>query len=185
MEEVKIIEYLRANDDRKVDQAFEFLYEEYYPGIRSFILQKGGSAEDGADLFQDVLIVFYKKIRTSDFVLNCSLRTFLFAIVKNKWFNKVRKYKKESLVMDKIETEEWAYLFNEDEDEDIKAAAKILQKMGGDCERILVYAFFNGMETSEIAAKMGYANEQVTRNKKSRCLKKLRILFRSFKARTV
>ena len=30
------------------------------------------------------------------------------------------------------------------------------------------------MVTNEVAKVMGYANEQVTRNKKSRCLKKLR-----------
>jgi len=51
---------------------------------------------------------------------------------------------------------------------------KVLQGIGGDAERLLIHFYFDGMKTEEVTKRMGYANEQVTRNKKSRCLKKLR-----------
>ncbi|MEO1516842.1 MAG: sigma-70 family RNA polymerase sigma factor [Bacteroidota bacterium] len=179
-----IIEHLRGHDERMVDRAFESLYREHAAAVRSFVMQKGGNAEDAADVFQDALIVFYKKIRSNGFELHCSIGTYLFAVSKNLWLNKVRKHKKEIIGVDGWPQDELGETDVPlmEENPNSLAAAKALKKMGGDCEQLLVDFFFNGLETTEITQRMGYANEQVTRNKKSRCLKKLRILFRQLKS---
>jgi len=171
-----IITKLKANDDRIVDQAFSLLYREHYPVIRSFITNNSGSEEDAADIFQDALIVLYDKVRDEKFELKCALRTFIYSICRNLWLKKLTGKKQ-----DLIKTEAFSSVELEpniadilEDNEQSKLIMKYLQKIGGDTEKLLIHFYFDGMKTEEVTQRMGYANEQVTRNKKSRCLKKLR-----------
>lgn len=185
MKEADIIRYLRTGDDREIDRAFEFLYEDCYPAIRSFVRRKGGGREDAADIFQDALIIFYKKIRNLDFSLQCSIGTYLFSICRNLWLKKMRTTSREAKRKEHYEQDEVDehMLYLMEGDEDIQTMTACLREMGGDCGQLLIYFFFDGLKTDEVTRKMGYANEQVTRNKKSRCLKKLRILFKERQAK--
>jgi len=44
----------------------------------------------------------------------------------------------------------------------------------GDCQRVLKMYYYERLRMSEIARKMGYLNDQVAKNKKSSCLRKLK-----------
>jgi RNA polymerase sigma factor (sigma-70 family) len=186
-----IITKLKASDARIVDQAFSLLYREHYPVIRSFITNNSGSEEDAADIFQDALIVLYDKVRDETFELKCALKTFIYSICRNLWLKKLNGKKQ-----DVVKTEAFSSIELEpniadilEDTEQSRLITKYLQRIGGDTEKILVHFYFDGMKTEEVTQRMGYANEQVTRNKKSRCLKKLRglllesTLFKDFRAK--
>lgn len=181
MKQASIIADLRASDDRIVDQAFAVLYKEYYTVIRKFITDNSGSEEDAADIFQDALIVFYDKVRDDNFNLNCTIKTFIYSVCRNLWLKKLNKKKKQLKVDLEMKVIELAADTAEilEENNQTQLIKKLLKEIGNDEERILTYFYFNGLLTDEVTKKMGYANEQVTRNKKSKSLKKLRALIKS------
>lgn len=177
----EIISKLQANDDRIVDQAFTVLYREYYPVILSFIQNNSGSEEDAADVFQDALVVFYDKVRNSNFELRCTIKTFVYSICKNLWLKKLNSRKKMLVQKESFETIALEPNIAEilEDTEQSKLVARLLKEIGADGERLLTYFYFDGLKTEEVTHKMGFASEQVTRNKKSRCLKKLRELLKT------
>ena len=175
-----ILTKLKSVDDRVVDQAFTFLYREYFPVIQSFIKYNNGAEEDAADIFQDALIVLYDKVRDEQFELRCTLKTFIYSICRNLWLKRLSGKKqllKQPESFDTVSLEPNISNILE-KDEHAQLVGKILQQMGPDNERLMIYFFFEGLKTEEVTQKMGFANEQVTRNKKSKCLKKLRELLK-------
>ena len=173
-----ILTNLKAPDNHIVDQAFAYLYREYYPVIQSFIRDNSGSEEDAADVFQDALIVLYNKVRSEHFKLTCTIKTFIYSICKNLWLKKLNSRKLHITKKEAFKTTELAPNITDilENDEQSKLVAQLLKQLGEDGERILIYYYFDGLDVKEITQKMGYANEYVTRNKKFRSLKKLRTL---------
>jgi len=55
------------------------------PMIRLMVTQKGGTAEDAKDVFQDGLIIMLEKIDNYELVLRCKFKTFLYSICENLW----------------------------------------------------------------------------------------------------
>ena len=58
--------------------------------------------------------------------------------------------------------------------EESNLVAQMLDQIGKDCKQILLFFYFEKNKMSEIANKMNLANEQVAKNKKSNCMKKLK-----------
>ena len=50
---------------------------------------------------------------------------------------------------------------------------KVIEELGENCKKILLLFYFENRSMKEIVAHLPYENEQVVRNKKSKCLKKL------------
>ena len=56
---------------------------------------------------------------------------------------------------------------------------EVLAVLGESCKNILVLYYYENRSMKEILASSGYENEQVVRNKKYKCLKKLEELIKS------
>ena len=54
-----------------------------------------------------------------------------------------------------------------------------LEALGENCKKILLLFYYENRSMKEILAELPYENEQVVRNKKSKCLKKLETLVKS------
>ena len=54
--------------------------------------------------------------------------------------------------------------------------ANLIEKMGEECRQLLLYFYFDRFRMKRIMELMGFSSEQVTKNKKSRCMKKLRAM---------
>ncbi len=61
--------------------------------VKDLVSKNGGSSEDASDLFQDGMVVVYEKAMDVDFTLSSSLKTYLYAVCKNKWLMQLRKRK--------------------------------------------------------------------------------------------
>lgn len=161
----------------KRDLALKQMYTRLFPIIKSYIQKNNGSEEDAADIFQDAMIVFYEKVRLDQFQLNSSIRTYLYSVCKHLWLNKLRAQKKvislsnegESLTIDPIETA----IFGSDERNNYLMS--LMESIGKNCKRILVLYYYDRLKMKEIAEVMNFANDQVAKNKKSSCLKKLKL----------
>jgi RNA polymerase sigma factor (sigma-70 family) len=77
----EIIECLRNRQSYVV----HYLSDRYMPMVRLLVLQKGGSAEDARDIFQDGLIIMLEKLDNKEFALTCKFKTFLYCVCENLW----------------------------------------------------------------------------------------------------
>ena len=63
-----IVEGIRSRDSSII----KYVYKEYYPIIKFLITTNSGSDSDAEDIFQDALIILYKKILEENLVLTSS-----------------------------------------------------------------------------------------------------------------
>jgi DNA-directed RNA polymerase specialized sigma24 family protein len=61
-----------ANNEKS---AIEAIYRDNYSLIQNLIVQNNGTEDDARDVFQEAMIVLYEQARSSDFTLNCAVRT--------------------------------------------------------------------------------------------------------------
>ena len=81
MSDEKIIELLKVN---KTDKAFYKLYADF-PKVKKMILAKGGTKDDAQDIFQEALIILYKKVNESEFKLTSKIGTYVYSVSRFLW----------------------------------------------------------------------------------------------------
>jgi RNA polymerase sigma factor (sigma-70 family) len=167
-----------AVDPRKQDAAFTEIYRQFYPAIENMILRNKGTADDARDVFQDALIALYRQVNQGKFEGKSSLKTYFYSICRNTWLKKLAK-KKNLREVD----EPSSHLAAEDDiagDLSRRERDTIIQQMLAEmdegCREVLRLYYFDRLSMRKIAAICGCASEQVAKNKKSRCMKKLRQL---------
>ena len=52
------------------------VFNVYFPVISRFVRLNSGNPEDDKDVFQDSLLILYRKLGDPEFRLNCTLKTF-------------------------------------------------------------------------------------------------------------
>ncbi|HTF04666.1 MAG TPA: sigma-70 family RNA polymerase sigma factor [Bacteroidia bacterium] len=172
MTDEQIIQELKAG---KYTSAIKALYK-HFAVVRQLVLKNSGSKQDAEDIYQESLIILFRKVKESDFVLTSALSTFLIGICRLQWMNELRKRNKsatESLGEIPVDEAERfaAYL---DEESKFKQAEKALSELGEKCRDILRLFYFDKLDFKTIASKVGLSNERVAKNQKYRCLEKAR-----------
>lgn len=173
-----LLEWLKSPDERVNDRALRYLYRELYGMIERMVLNNNGNEEAAADVFQDALITFYNQVRDKDLSLNCSIKTYVYSICRNLWLMRLRKQKRETPLQESHESVpvQESIFDHLVETEHSALVKEMLDQLGGDCQQILQYYYFERLRMNKIMQLMNLANEQVAKNKKSRCMKKLREL---------
>jgi len=158
----------------------EYLYSSNIKAITSLILKNNGQVTDAEDILQDAIIVLYEKIKKGGFRLQSALSTYIYSVSKFIWLNQLRKNKRVSHVSDflfeedkSIVGEEIQEIFHYDQEQFI---GQLFEKVGDDCKKVLVMSIYHKAPMKEIAELMDYKNEQIARNKKTKCLGKLRAI---------
>jgi RNA polymerase sigma factor (sigma-70 family) len=174
-----IAEQLRGPD---IEGPVRHLYDQYFESVIAQICQNGGTREDGADIFQEAVLVLIEKVKSGQFRGDSSLKTFLSAIARNLWLHELRtrfrRNKRENV-----------YMTGEDKSDEIKELyadsqasdqlLKMLDQVGNPCKQILTGFYFEEKSMKELLSEFNYENEQVLRNRKSRCMKKLKELIKA------
>ncbi|MCP3933669.1 MAG: sigma-70 family RNA polymerase sigma factor [Bacteroidetes bacterium] len=157
------------------ESSIRAIYDNYLPGIKSFILANSGKSEDAEDVFHDAMIVIYRKLKDNTFELNCSFHTFLYSIAKNLWLKRLRRKKKESGVTIEeavVSTTESVYGINFEEQERLLLFREKFKLLGKDCRKLL-RLFFDKTPMDNIARQMGYKSDGYARKRKFKCKEKL------------
>jgi len=171
----EIVEGLQESEHLE-DAILKYLYSTCYPKVRIYVLSKGGNNEEAKDIFQDSIIVFYQNVKAKKFEQKAKISTYLITLARNMWINRKKRLAKidtlenlesksqtDSLPIDQlIETERNEFVM------------ELLQELGDDCRKILTLSIFKKLSMKKISEIMEYQNEQVARNKKSKCLKYLK-----------
>lgn len=171
-----ILNYLQSGKTALQNKALRFLYAEYYGLIENMILKNSGSKEDVPDVFQNGLIVLFNKAKQTDFRLSSTLKTYLYSICRNLWLMEIRKNKRKTPLEDHhefiaVEEDNFETLVM---NEKKQLVMQLLEKMGDSCRQVLIHFYYKKMRMAQIKENMSYSSEQVAKNKKRACMKKLR-----------
>lgn len=173
MKEAELLAALKDND--REDRALEYVYSKYHPIVCKSIMKLGGTQEDAEDVFQESIILLYENVRSGKFREKSSLKTYLAAIAKFRWMKKLRKT---SPSMQYVGNSNESFEDDPDfwiaEAEQEKLVTRLLQNMGETCLKVLTGFYYKGLSMRAIAKELGFKNEQVARNKKSKCLRTLK-----------
>ncbi len=179
MTDEQIIQELKAG---QYTSAIKALYK-HYSTVRGLVMKNSGSKQDAEDIYQEALIILFRKIKEPDFKLTSSLSTFLIGICRFQWLGELRKRKisvgdfEREIDSAHIET----YSSFIEEESKFKTAEEALLKVGEKCRDLLRLFYFEKLDFKVIATRIGLANERVAKNQKYRCLEKAREYYLTLK----
>lgn len=179
MSEENLVYGLRKNDE----DAYRYLMR-YYPMCCKIIWQNGLNEQASEDIFQDAIFILFQNFQKVSFQLESKVSTYLYGICRNLSLDESRrkgKMPKANLPTDEY-AEENGYEIERivGEYEELPSQEEILmeiESMGPPCSHIIMLSFFNKAAISEIMKKMGYPNENATRQAKNRCMTRLKKIF--------
>jgi RNA polymerase sigma factor (sigma-70 family) len=160
-----------------VDDSIRFLYRQYFDFLKTYVIDNSGDIHDAEDIFQEVIISFINLVKARKFRGESSVKTFLYSINRNLWLNELKKrgssQKRELKYEQKKEDTDAAIGLAIESRETSQRLMAAIGELGETCKKILVLFYFEGCSMKEILGTLTYDNEQVVRNKKHKCLKKL------------
>lgn len=167
----EIIKALKSGDD---DAVLSFLYKEVLPKVKHYIKSNKGDDDEAKDIFQDAVIIFYKKVKHTSFNEMMNVTSYICFISKNLWINRVKKINKTVEMPDNM-------LLNSDEDllsniiieEKKNALLGLVSQIGDECQKLLKYSIYDNLSMREICKKLGYSSENVAKTYNYRCKQKL------------
>lgn len=191
MTDEEIISALKSSNESKRNQAVRALLGPTYRNmIRSFLLKNNGSEADVADMHQSAIIELFEKIQRGKYEQRpAALKTYLYAIVRNKWLKTLERQKRYVSIQD---TEEMN-LSDFEVGTSPEAEQQIVQMLDGimhefavqireraksapDCITLLKLKFYDNAEDSEIAIRYGMGSSTTVRTRRFKCLEKLRAM---------
>ncbi|MEM1319169.1 MAG: sigma-70 family RNA polymerase sigma factor [Bacteroidota bacterium] len=142
------------------------IYKESLPEVAKYVKKNSGSFEDAKDVFQEGIMVIYRKIKADALTLTTSFHVYLFSVCKKIWLKKLSRKSGKSVPLDFVGD----FASEENLDADITKARKWalfnkhLQQLAEECRKVLKL-FFNGRSSKEIAEEMDYTEEYAKRKK--------------------
>jgi RNA polymerase sigma factor (sigma-70 family) len=167
----KIIEGIR-NQDKTVLQS---LYANYFPTIKRLVINNNGTEQDAKDVFQEGIIIIYRKIKEGTFELTSSFKSYIYSVCRFIWIKQLSKNK------ENIEQQQ-VYLQYEDiteigtdeyrKNEEYKLYQHHFKRLGNDCQKLL-QLYLKKVPLKEIAEELGIDSLQYIKTKKYKCKEQL------------
>ncbi len=164
---------------QKNEACIRYLYREYFPAILFMVESNNGVYEDAEDVFQDGLVVLYRKLRQDKIKLSCSVKTFLYSVCRNIWLRRLARKTKLLMHPDlevneqAVEYQMKAHELREEHLERLRIFQTHFLSLPKDCQKILVM-FFDKVPLKEIAETMGLKGENYVKSRKYMCKNLLR-----------
>lgn len=160
------------------DKALRLVFKQFFPVIRAHLLKKGAMKSDIDDVFQDAVLVFYKKAKNRELKENTDVGSYLYTVSKNLWINKIQRDNKSvefdfEPINNDVEHAPYKKVVDEEREESIKS---IFAQLGAQCEELLINKFYHALSMKEIVEKMGFKNEDSVKSQHYKCKQKLLVL---------
>lgn len=179
MKDVQILKMILEEDLTRNECGLKIIYVNNYYMVENFVLCNGGSKDDAKDLFQDVVIAFYNNVKSNKVILKSKISTYIYSIARNQWLKHIRDNKK----VTKLSFENTENMSDTNDvfkamvySEEQVMIARLLNSTGQKCKQLLQMFYFEKMKMKKIALELGYASEQVAKNQKSKCMKKIKAI---------
>jgi len=175
MEENIIIQNIRSGDKKELEKLYINYREEFM--IWSISRYKI-TTDDAKEIYQQGILVLYENIINGKLInLRSSIKTYLYAICKNKLYEYKRDINKKTTIDNGKTQEENTSDETEQKEYLISMSEKSLDKMGNPCKTLLENYYYHKKSMKQISIEMGYKNENTAKNQKYKCLSRLREIF--------
>ena len=165
MNDKKISEWFNSG---QVNKAFTRLYSQY-PKVEKYILQNSGSKDEALDIFQEGLILLYRKYQEDQSI---SYEGFLINSCKFLWKNELRKKKvrqgddsKNEFLTDDNELSELL-----EKEQKFRQIEDILQQISKKCRTIFTLFYYKSMNMTQVAKAIGFKSVQSAKVQKYKCM---------------
>jgi RNA polymerase sigma factor (sigma-70 family) len=152
------------------NDVLNYIYNKFFPSIRNLIENNNGTEEDAKDLFQEAIIVIYRKMKKEPLVLTCNFRTYIYSICKLLWLKQLEKRKNsneissDAILDNRLDEVVQTY----DQTERYRLYQKHFKLLGLDCKKVLRLTL-EKVSLKEISKIMGYKSEKYAKKKKYQC----------------
>ena len=172
--EMDIVQELQGQN---INRPVKYLYEHCFESAQYEIRKNGGTEQDAADIFQEAVLIVIDKVKTGELRGESNIKTFLLGVVRKLWLFERRTRSR------RTEREQYYTNLEQDPTQDPDRhftntnndAIKIVFKEVGDlCTKILTGVYYEKKSMKELLPQFNFENEQVLRNRKARCIKKLK-----------
>ncbi len=166
-----IIEGIR-NQDKLI---LKEIYLVYFPVIKRYIIDNNGSEQDAKDVFQEGIIIIYRKIKAGNLNLTSSFKSYIYSVCRFIWIKQLSKDKEDAEKMDNYLEYEGVQDIDIDEyekNEQYKLYQKHFKRLEKDCRKLL-QMFLNKVPLKEIAKELGIDSQQYIKRKKYKCKEQL------------
>jgi RNA polymerase sigma factor (sigma-70 family) len=138
------------------------------------VISNSGDDLEANDVFQEAVIIIYRKIKEGTLELNdCTFETYLISVCKQIWYKQRQKNKDAIVKFDDLNDYDEKLIDDDLTDlirlnEKYKLFQDHFQKMGKDCQTIL-QLFFEKVPLNKVTEIMGYSSESYTKKRKHQC----------------
>jgi len=158
---------------RNDNLVLQYIYKNFFYKINFFIKKNSGDDDDSNDIFQEAIIIIYRKLKSNDLVLECSFETYLYSVCRFLWLKQLEKRKTErEKIQDNHEFHEDIYDNTFEATVEMNEKYRLYQKhfknLGTDCQKIL-QLFFDKVPLKQIAQVMGFQSEKYAKKRKYKC----------------
>lgn len=164
-------------ENRQTDAAVRFLYRQYFEPLSIYTRQNNGNEQDAEDVFQEVVVTFIEVVQQGKFRGESSVKTFLYSLNRHIWLNELKKRSRMQVRNVKFEKEKEqvdagvsSFIAGREARQQVM---DIIEQLGDACRQVLLAFYYQELSVKEMLEFLPYENEQVIRNKKYKCLKKL------------
>lgn len=167
------------NIKEKGNEALGEIYIEYREEFISWLIKQYRCDYDTAkDIYQLVIIIFYDNVRQGKLTeLRSNLKTYLFAIGKNKYFEHLKKNSR-FIPKDNFLTESGSngeeIQEKQEKEVQLDQLEESLLALGDPCQCLLKLFYYEKKSMEEITKILNYKNRETTKNQKYKCLNRLR-----------
>lgn len=177
--EVQLLSRIRNGDERTIDEIYVASKVQFFAYARK-LLKDENSLED---IYQDTVIAFYENVRTGKITtLKSSITTYIIGIGKFVLYRHLKKTKTMSNIDDIDELDLGsvanAYIEQIEDKETAIILQKAIEKLGEPCTSLLRLFYYEEKDNKEIATILGYANADVIKSQKYRCMQTLKAIMK-------
>jgi RNA polymerase sigma factor (sigma-70 family) len=167
----KLIEGVAHGDN----ETLLYIYKENFKIIKHLVISNNGTITDAKDVFQETMVILYRKIRENNIDITSSLNTYIYAIARILWLKELSRRKKNIEIYDTEDN-----FINKipniieiiEKNERLKLYREKFEELSEDCKKV-IRMFLIKVSVKDIMHIMGYSSEQHTKNRHYRCKKSL------------
>lgn len=158
---------------RNDNLVLQYIYKSFFYKISFFIKKNNGDDDDANDIFQEAIIIIYRKLKANDLVLDCTFETYLYSVCRFLWLKQLEKRKNErEKIQDNhdfnVDIYDNAFEATVDMNEKYRLYQKHFKNLGTDCQKVL-QLFFDKVPLKQIAQVMGFQSEKYAKKRKYKC----------------
>jgi RNA polymerase sigma factor (sigma-70 family) len=151
-----------------------YIYEQYYYKVNAFVRKNNGSSADVKDVFQEAIIIIYRKLKENGLsIQNGAFEIYFFSVCRFLWLKGLEKRKMEKERLQEVLPFDGDIYDDNlsnlvEKNERFLLYQKHFRGISSDCQKIL-QMFFDKVPIREIARIMGFKSENYVKSRKFKC----------------